>query len=259
MENKKDSINNTEGQVIVNKVLDLQFYNLPFFKICQMLDLTESQIDSIMTDNGYIKILDKYVVKPKPQKKEKVKKTTKKRTKKEKTPEELLEAEYKRNPAKRGFMDPTGEYLIINKQAENIIENNLKGLSLGEIAKLEKMTKPGLLEFMESKGLFYQNGKFIGYEDTPEYLEKKRIENEKRKQEEEARRKQEEEDRREELEYQKFIKAKIKFWKKMQTKRRDKPEPELLCFEEEFNVILKEFETMYNWYISIKDNDIFKK
>lgn len=235
---KKNEKNKTEAtrDPIVDKVLDLQFYNLPLFKICQMLELTEFEVNQLMESHGYIKILDKYVVKPKPTKKtKKAKKTsTRKRTKKEKTKKELLEEEYKRNPAKRGTFDYTSQVWVVNLQLVEILDLQLEGKNIAEIAKKMKMSKPALIEFMKEKDYVFEDNKFVPERQSNAFKEElKKIEEEKLKKRNEP----------------KITKPRI-----VNTSVED-----VKYTKDEFEEILVDIESMYNWYLKIKDHPIFSK
>ena len=214
----------------VDKVLDLQIYNLPIFKIAFMIDMTEPEIEKMMTEHGYMKVNDKFVVKPKPLPKSKLtdKSTKSKKYKKvkEKTKAQLLEAEYKKNPAKRGTYDPIHDVWVINVQLIEIIELQLKKYSIGKIAKEMKMTKPALIDFMDEKGYVLENDKFI----------QRKLAKSKAKQEFEVKN------------VKKDLKPKVL-----------NPRKENVKFKkDDFADIQKDIQDMYNWYKRIKEHPIFE-
>lgn len=219
----------------VEKVLDLQIYNMPIFKISMMLDMPEHKIDKMMEDHGYIKQFDKYIVKPKPSKipkKTKVR-TTKTKKKKEKTKKQLLEEEYKRNPAKRGKFDIINQVQVINIQLVEIIELQLQNKTIGEIAKHMKMTKPALIEFMNEKEYILEDGKFV------EERKSKAFKEQLQKIDEEIRLK----------------KANRVPKERICNSRKEK----VVYTEEEFEVLLHELEEVYNWYLKFKNHPVFEQ
>lgn len=234
---KKNETTEIARDPIVDKVLDLQIYNLPLFKICQTLEVSQFDLDTIMEKNGYIKILDKYVVKPKPTKNtKKPKKTTKKKVKKEKTKKELLEEEYRRNPAKRGTFDYESQVWVVNVQLVEIIDLQLQGKNLSEIAKHMKMSKPALIEFMKEKEYVFEDEKFVPERQSRAFKEELL----KIKEEEEKRKNQ-----------PKVVKPKIVV--------KNSDSDEVSYKKEEFEEYLNEIEKMYNWYLKIKEHPIFSK
>ena len=157
---------------------------------------------------------------------EKKKKITTK--KKEKTKKQLLEEEYKKNPAKRGTFDPVNQVWVINVQLVEILDLQLKKLSLGEIAKQMKMSKPALIEFMDEKGYVLEDNKFIQRKLAKKIVADADIEEE------------------------------IAITVELKPRVYDDRKENIEFTEDSFEDIQKDIQNMFNWYKKIKEHQIFE-
>lgn len=225
-ENKQETKKN-EIDPNVETVLDLQIYNVPLFKISKMVNMSDFEIEKMMEEHGYIRVGERFVVKPKPIKiKPEKKKKTRTTKKKEKTKKQLLEEEYKKNPAKRGTYDPINQVWVINVQLVEILDLQLSKVPLGDIAKKMKMSKPALIEFMDEKGYVLEDNKFILRK-----LAKKAIEDEE---------------------------VAITVEKELKPRVYDNRKENIEFTEESFRDIQNDIQNMLNWYNNIKEHHIFK-
>lgn len=169
--NEEPKRSNEESKKIAEKVLELQFYRIPYLEIAKFVDLTPFELDKLMIGQGYIieggkfieksKVEETVVIKPK----KKTKATSKSRKKKNSKVEPIIEDTYKANVKKYGRFDKEMGLYIVNPTVVTIMENQVKKIPVEDTAKEVKMTVRVMHNFMKTQGYVWDNNKYVKESD----------------------------------------------------------------------------------------------
>lgn len=168
--NEQSKRTDEESRKIAEKVVELQFYRIPYLEIAKFVDLQPFELDKLMLEQGYIAEAGKFIEKSKVEvvttkPKKKAKATSKSKKKKNLKAEPTKEDIYKTNLKKYGRFDMEMGVYIINPTFVTIMENQSKKISIDKTAKEVNMTVRTMHNFMKTQGYVWDNGKYVKESD----------------------------------------------------------------------------------------------
>lgn len=168
--NEQSKRTDEESRKIAEKVVELQFYRIPYLEIAKFVDLQPFELDKLMLEQGYIAEAGKFIEKSKVEvvttkPKKKAKATSKSKKKKNLKAEPTKEDIYKANLKKYGRFDMEMGVYIINPTFVTIMENQSKKISIDKTAKEVNMTVRTMHNFMKTQGYVWDNGKYVKESD----------------------------------------------------------------------------------------------